>query len=199
METLEVAMRRWAYLLIFLVACNTTQGPGDPDNPDALITVSAKELEPLESFIFKQPKMLAAPMIRVEMSTQYFEERVAILRDFRYVEKRESFLPDGTRTLVLTNINHAQKTNIDPNLLPQVSFGRGLQIRAFEQLVLFVRPSHDKKRPIYILVQAVGPNADVRMWSGGKLRFDGRRRLSLQAELVWDEDWGRYRFRSNVG
>ena len=79
------------------------------------------------------------------------------------------------------------------------TFRKGLQIRAFEQLVLFVRPSHDKKRPIYLLVQAVGPNADVRMWSGGKLRFEGRRRLNLQAELVWDEEWDRYRFRSNVG
>ena len=194
-------MRRWAYLLIFLVACKTTPDgpPQDPDNPDAMITVSAKELEPIEEFVFKQAKVLAAPMIRVEMSTQYFEERVAILRDFRYVEKRESMLPDGTRTLVLTNINEGQKTNIDPNLLPQISFGKGLQIRAYERLVLFVRPSHDRKRPIYLHVQAVGNNADVQMWSGGKLRFEGHRRLTLQAELVWDDDWERYRFRGNVG
>ena len=201
METLEVAMRRWAYLLIFLVACKTTPDgpPQDPDNPDAMITVSAKELEPIEEFVFKQAKVLVAPMIRVEMSTQYFEERVAVLRDFRYVEKRESMLPDGTRTLVLTNINEGQKTNIDPSLLPQISFGQGLQIRAYERLVLFVRPSRDKNRPIYLHVQAVGHNADVQMWSGGKLRFDGHRRLSLQAELIWDEDWDRYRFRGNVG
>ena len=193
-------MRRWAYLLIFLAACKgTPQGPEDPDNPDAMITVSAKELEPIEEFVFKQRKVLAAPLIRVEMSTQYFEERVAVLRDFRYVEKRESMLPDGTRTLVLTNINEGQKTNIDPSLLPQISFGQGLQIRAYERLVLFVRPSRDKNRPIYLHVQAVGHNADVQMWSGGKLRFDGHRRLSLQAELIWDEDWDRYRFRGNVG
>ena len=194
-------MRRWAYLLIFLVACKTTPDgpPQDPDNPDAMITVSAKELEPIEEFVFKQAKVLVAPMIRVEMSTQYFEERVAVLRDFRYVEKRESMLPDGTRTLVLTNINEGQKTNIDPSLLPQISFGQGLQIRAYERLVLFVRPSRDKNRPIYLHVQAVGHNADVQMWSGGKLRFDGHRRLSLQAELIWDEDWDRYRFRGNVG
>ena len=193
-------MRRWAYLLIFLVACKgTPQGPEDPDNPDAMITVSAKELEPIEEFVFKQRKLLAAPMIRVEMSTQYFEERVAVLRDFRYVEKRESMQPDGTRTLVLTNINEGQKTNIDPSLLPQISFGQGLQIRAYERLVLFVRPSRNKNRPIYLHVQAVGHNADVQMWSGGKLRFDGHRRLSLQAELIWDEEWDRYRFRGNVG
>ena len=193
-------MRRWACLLIFLVACKTTpEVPGDPENPDAMITVSAKELEPIEEFVFKQNKVLAAPMIRVEMSTQYFEERVAVLRDFRYVSKQESVQPDGTRVLVLTNINEGQKTNIDPDLLPQISFGKGLQIRAYERLVLFVRPSRDKKRPIYLHVQAVGQNADVQMWSGGRLRFDGHRRLTLQAELIWDDGWERYRFRGNVG
>ncbi|MFQ5843708.1 MAG: hypothetical protein ACE5JG_01840, partial [Planctomycetota bacterium] len=165
---------------------------------EKFVVVSQKDLDPLEEFVIRQRKILVGDLIRVDMSSQYFEERMAMVRDLRYVARSTTTTDDGARVFILRNLNRGQTTNRNRNLLPQIKFGGGLEVVAFQELRIYVRSAVDVRRPIFLRIQAFSPDNGVRLWSSGQLRFQDRKRLTLVGELQWDERSERYRFRATV-
>lgn len=196
-------MKRLAvYLLLPLavVACQTTETRLDPDDPEAEVTIKPDEMEPLRSFLLDTRRIVAAEFIKIECSQQFFERQMGFTRDPAFVRRTPTqILEDGTKIIRLDNVNKEQTTNIDPDLLPRVYFGlKGLEVRAYRTLVIFIRPTRDRERPLFLTIDAKGSTADVRMWVSGRLQHE-KPRLSINSALLWKEDTQEYVHRSSIG
>jgi hypothetical protein len=193
-------MKRLIPLLLLLACTSTPEKPeGEkPETPSGTagpkpdeITIPPDDLEPMNEFIFNTRRIVAAEFIRVETTAQYFEEKIAFTRDFRFVKRESSVLADGTRVVRLINENTDQLTNIDPELLPRVFFGQGLELRAFREIRLHLKPSRSRERPLYVEVQCRSSADNVRLWVNGRLEKE-QPKLIIFSELLWSEDRERY-------
>jgi hypothetical protein len=186
--------------LLALLACDSTKTRVDPDNPEGDVTINADELEPVAGFVLETRRVIAAEFVKIEMSQQFFEQQMSYTRDPRYVVRSPvQVLEDGTKVLRLDNANTEQATNIDPDLLPRVSFGtNGLEIRAYRTIVVYVRPARDRMQPLFLRVRCKGASSDVRMWVSGRLH-DEKFSLNLDSALLWDETKEEYVHRSSIG
>ena len=187
--------RVYLLLLPLAFACKTT--PERPeDAKDGEVSISARELEPVTLFLGTR-RVLAAEGVLIRATPQYYEERMGFTRDLRYVARKKWTLKDGTRVIELRNIN-TQKSNIDPDLLPRVYFGTGLEIRAFRVMRVYLTRSSGRERPLSIEVIGKNTNGDAKLWVSGRLQHE-QPQITIRSELIWSEDKERYLHRSSVG
>ena len=183
-------------VFFFLVAalacgsCKTTDPTARAGDDEDAIHVPDDDLDPMRRFVLDTRRLIVADMIRVEMSTQYFEAKMGLTRTYNYVAKKERKSKDGARVIILKNIS-GQTSNIDPDLLPRLRFGQGLECRAYNELRIYLRRSFDRDNPLYIRIKAFTPDGDSKMWVTGRLEYE-QPKINLRSELLWDEDRERY-------
>jgi len=183
-------------VFFFLVAalacgsCKTTDPTARAGDDEEAIHVPDGDLDPMRRFVLDTRRLLVADMIRVEMTTQYFEAKMGLTRTYLYVDKKVRKSKDGARVIILRNIN-PQTSNVDPDLLPRLTFGQGLECRAYNELRIYLRRAADKDNPLYIRIKAFTPDGDSKMWVTGRLEYE-QPEINLRSELVWNEDRERY-------
>lgn len=185
-------------LLILVSACKTT--PTESDEPGSVeaaeVTIPADDLEPMNRFLLETKRILFADFVRVEMTPQYFEERMGFTRDVRYVSRKQ-WTEGATRVIELRN-ESPQETNIDPDLLPRINFGEGLEIRAHRMIRVYLRPPEGKERPLYIKIEARSDPGNATLWTGGREEH-AQPKVTIRSELIWSEPRQRYSHRASVG
>jgi len=186
-------------LLTFIGCTETAEHRVNPDDPTGEVTITADELEPMVNFVMETRRLLVADFVRVEVSQQFFEKQMGYTRDPQTVLREPVQVEsDGTRVVVLRNILQ-QTTNMDPDKLPRVYFGSGgLEIRAYREIRIYLRPPNDKERPLFLRVDARSDPGDARMWVSGRLQYE-KPSLQLDSSLIWSEDKERYLHKGSVG
>lgn len=188
-------MKLWLPLFLFtVIGCETT--PDGEPIPDDQIFLSESDLEPLNQFILGTRRLIVADYVRVDMSVHYFEAHLGLTRDFRYVERQRAESKDGARVIILKNKNTDQITNIDPALLPRVTFDEGLEVRAYNELRIYLRRTKTKDKPVFLTVTARSAG-DSKMWVYNRLEVE-RPRISLNASLNWNEAKEKYSLQSGI-
>jgi hypothetical protein len=194
-------MHRYAILLpLILLACDTVDQRVDKDDPEGEITIKPDELEPMANFILGTRRIVAAEFVRLELSRQFFEEQMGYTRDPEYVYRSPvKIQEDGSRVIVLKNLNTRQQTNLDPDKLPRVYFGsNGLEIRAYREIRIYLRNPKKKERPLFLNLAAKNSVGDAKMWVSGRLQHQ-KPTLTLNSALIWSEEKEEYVHRSSVG
>ncbi|MEE8105640.1 MAG: hypothetical protein V3T86_08920 [Planctomycetota bacterium] len=193
-------MKLWLPLFLFLlIGCETTFESTDSDveiDPEEQIFISESDLEPLNSFILETRRLIVADYIRIDMSVHYFEERIGLTRDFRYVTRKKATSRDGARVIILKNTNSDQVTNIDPALLPRVTFDDGLEVRAYDELRIYLRATKTRQKPVFLTITATSTR-ESKMWVYNRLEAE-RPRISLSASLNWNESKEKYSLQSSI-
>ena len=184
--------------LLVAVACETTPDADDPLKEGEEVTISADELEPVSRFFLETNRLLVAEFIRIEMTPQFFEEKMGFTRDPRYVDRKQWRDADGNRIIELRNANRAQKSNIDPNLLPRVYFGSGLELRAYDTIRIVMKSPKTRKRPLYMSIKGKNAIGDAKLWVSNRLQQE-RPTLSIEMALLWSDDKERYVPKSHIG
>lgn len=188
--------------LVFSVGCETTSektedSESEPISDEDEVVIPADDLEPMARFLFETRRVIAAEVVRIEITSQYFEGKMGLTRDLRYVERKRGRLKDGTRVIQLTNKNTEQETNIDPDLLPRVFFGDGLEVRAYKAIRIYLRDSRTKEHPLFFVLDARSGNGYAKMWVTGRLEKE-QPRIRIRSELLWDENRERYVHKANI-
>ena len=194
-------MRRSTLLLsVFLLACSSVNQRVNRDDPDGEVTIRADELEPMANFILGTRRIVAAEFVRVELSRQFFEEQMGFTRDPEFVSRSPvEIQKDGSRLIVLKNLNTTQRTNLDPDKLPRVYFGsNGLEIRAFREIRIYLRNPKKKERPLFLNLTAKNSEGDAKMWVSGRLQHQ-KRVITLNSALIWSEQKEEYVHRQSIG
>lgn len=195
-------MKRSLLLLLLAgLACESTQKrdepaskAGKPSKEAAAadeVIIPGDDLEPIHTFLMETRRILAAEFIRVEMTAQFFEERMNLTRDVRYVERTNTTDKEGTRVIRLRNINTEQVTNVDPDLLPRATFGNGLELRAFREIRIYIRPARDREHPICLDIIGRSDTGSAKLWIAGRLDLE-QPSIRIRSELLWSEDKEHY-------
>ena len=171
-------------------SCKTTDPTARAGDDEDAIHVPDDDLTPMRRFVLDTRRLIVADLILINMSSQYFEAKMGLTRTYNYVDKKERKSKDGARVIILKNISD-QATNIDPDLLPRVTFGQGLECRAYNELRIYLRRSVDKDNPLYIRIKAYTPDGDSKMWVTGRLEYE-QPEINLRSELVWNDVRDRY-------
>jgi hypothetical protein len=190
--------RTWLPVLFLVSACETTPEAADePGSVEAAeITIPADDLEPMNRFLLETRRLLFADFVRVEVTPQYFEERMGFTRDVRFVSRKQ--WTEGTTRIIEFRNDSPQETNVDPDLLPRIKFGDGLEVRAFRVLRVYLRPPEGKERPLALRIEAKGEPGDAKLWTGGRLEHE-QPKITIRSELIWSEERQRYSHRASVG
>ncbi|MGQ0612304.1 MAG: hypothetical protein ACT4PV_00940 [Planctomycetaceae bacterium] len=185
-------------LLLVLVACESAPRKEPEPVPGESITISNDDLEPLHTFMLETRRLIVGDFVRIRLSRQYFQERMGLTRDFRYVEKKSWSEEDGSTVVSLKNIATDQATNIDPDLLPRIYFGSGLEVRAYREIRIIFVNKVTRAVPIFIDMEARAADGNARMWVGGRLEYE-QARIVIRTQLTWDEKFERYRHTPGIG
>ena len=180
------------------VACESTPNKDNPLGEGEQVTISADELEPVSRFFLETNRLLAAEFIRVELTPQFFEEKMGFTRDPRFVERKQWRDRNGNRIIQIRNINRAQKTNVDPKLLPRVYFGSGLTLLAHDTIRIVVTSPKSRRRPLFINITGKNSTGDAKLWVSGRLQQQ-RPTLSINLALIWSDQRERYVPKSHIG
>jgi hypothetical protein len=192
-------MRRLSLLLLPLaLACETTDDRVNKDDPDAEITIKPDEIEPMANFVLETRRLLVADAVKIECSSQFFEQQMGYTRDPNLVLRTPvEVLPDGSRVVVLKSV-HGQETNIDPDTLPRVYFGNsGLEIRAYKEIRIYLKKPKDRNRPLFITIDARSDPGEATLWVSGR-RQQEKPRIVISSVLLWSEEKERYVHKSAV-
>ncbi|MHC4939204.1 MAG: hypothetical protein ACYTHK_09575 [Planctomycetota bacterium] len=184
-------------MALLLGGCETT-----PEGEDGLVDgnsvhIPAKDLEPAAEFIHRTKRMLVAEFIMVEMSAQLYESQLGLSRDLEYVVRTNATLKDGTVVVSLKRKDSGQDTNLDPDRLPRLYFGTGLEARAFNEMRIYIKRRVDEKRPIFLKITGVSQNTDTKLWVSGRLEKQ-KPKLTVESSLIWSETFEHYKHRSAV-
>jgi hypothetical protein len=194
-------MHRLAILFpLILLACDPMSQRVDRDDPEGEVTIKPDELEPMINFILGTRRIVAAEFVRLELSRQFFEEQMGFTRDPEYVSRSPvQIQKDGSRLIVLKNVNTEQQTNLDPDKLPRVYFGsNGLEVRAFREIRVYLRNPKKKERPLFLNLTAKNSEGDAKMWVSGRLQHK-KRVITLNSALIWSEQKEEYVHRQSIG
>lgn len=195
-------MHRLAILLpLLLLGCTTTLNDRlDEEDPEGEVTIKADELEPMANFILGTRRIVAAEFVRLELSRQFFEEQMGFTRDPECVSRSPvQIQKDGSRLIVLRNINTEQRANLDPDKLPRVYFGsNGLEVRAYREIRIYLRNPKKKERPLFLNLAAKNSVGDAKMWVSGRLQHQ-KPILTLNSALIWSKDKEKYVHRQSIG
>lgn len=192
-------MRRLPLLLLSLtLACETTEDRVNKDDPNADVTIKPDEIEPMANFVLETRRLLVADGIKIECSSQFFEQQMGYTRDPALVIRTPvEVLPDGSRVVTLKSI-HGQETNFNPDTLPRVYFGNsGLEIRAYKEIRIFLRKPKDRDRPLFITIDARSDPGEARLWVSGRLAQQ-KPRIVMSSALLWSEEKERYVHKSAI-
>jgi hypothetical protein len=124
-------------------------------------------------------------------------------RDPKFVARSPTQVhQDGTKEIILRNINKEHTFNIDPSQLPCVVFGgqNGLQVRAWVEIRIYLRPVRDRNNPLFfdLVGSATADGPISQLWVHGRLQNEGRT-IRLASSLIWDEERARYVHRASAG
>ena len=184
--------------LLLALACESApRRDAEPASAEE-IRISNDDLEPLQTFLLETRRLLVGDFVRVRCSRQFFQERMGLTRDFRYVERRNWTTEDGVVVVSLKNVEPEQGTNFDPDLLPRITFGNGLELRAFREIRIQFVSRVTREVPIFLDVEARGVSESARMWVGGRLEYE-QPRIVIRTQLTWDEKFERYRHTPGIG
>lgn len=191
-------MRRFALLLSLVLACETTEDRVNKDDPSGEITIKPDEMEPMANFVLETQRLLFADAVRIECSSQFFEQQMGYTRDPDLVLRTPvQVLPDGSRVVVLKSI-HGQETNVDPDRLPRVYFGSsGLEIRAYREIHICLKKPKDRDRPLFLTVDARSNPGEAMLWVSGRLQQE-KPRIVIESALLWSKEKERYVHKSAV-
>lgn len=192
--------------LLFLGCASTTAlDAREPSAPGEEVHITADELEPMAMFVLETKRVLVAEFVRLEVSEQFFKERMGLTRDQQSVMKKSvrfdrpvGKFPAGTTRIELTNVSD-QRSNLNPEYLPRAYFGAGgLEVRAYRKLVIYLVPVRDRERPLFIDVVGRMSNGDAKLWTSGRLT-DERPEIHIGATLIWSEDKEEYKHTASIG
>lgn len=192
-------MRHSALLLLVLtLSCESTKDRVKPDDPTGEVTIKPDELEPMANFVLETRRLLVADFVRVDMSTQFLEQQMGYTRDPELVQRTPvQILKDGSRLVVLKTM-HGQTSNIDPDTLPRVNFGNGgLEIRAYKEIRIYLRPPKNREKPLFLTVNARSEPGESKLWVSGRLQEE-KPSIVLESALIWSKDKERYIHKSGV-
>jgi hypothetical protein len=192
-------MRRLCLLVLPLaLACETIDDRVDKDDPSAEITIKPDELEPMANFVLETNRILVADFVRIQCSSQFFEQQMGFTRDPELVLRTPvEVLPDGSRVVTLKSI-HGQETNVDPDTLPRVYFGSsGLQIRAYREIRIYMKQPRDRDRPLFLTVEGKSDDRDAKLWVSGRLQTE-KPKILIESALLWSKEKERYIHKSAV-
>ena len=192
-------MRRLALLLVCLtLACESTEDRVNKDDPEGDITIKPDEIEPMANFVLETQRLLVADFVRIQCSSQFFEQQIGYTRDPELVLRTPvEFLPDGSRVVTLKCI-HGQETNINPDTLPRVYFGSsGLQIRAYREIRIYMKQPKDRNKPLFLRVDARSEVGEATLWVSGRRQME-KPRILIESALLWSEEKERYIHKSAV-
>lgn len=191
-------MRRFVLLLPLALACETTEDRVNKDDPKGEITIKPDEMEPMANFVLETRRLIVAENVKIECSAQFFEQQMGYTRDPAYVERSKvEILPDGSRLVRLKAV-HGQETNIDPNILPRVYFGTsGLEITAYKEIRIYLKPPKDRDRPLFLSVDARSQHKDTVLYVSGREQ-QKKPRIMIKSELLWSKEKERYIHKSAV-
>ncbi|MEM8884026.1 MAG: hypothetical protein AAGD14_08160 [Planctomycetota bacterium] len=184
-------------LALFAVACESTPEGEDGKVEGAQITIPPDDLEPAVQFVSRTKRILWAEFIRVEMSAQLYESQIGLSRDLEHIERTNSTLEDGTVVVVLKRRQSDQKENFDPDRLPRLYFGTGLEARAGEELRIYIRRRVDKDRPIFLKITGVSRGSNATLWVGGR-EEKKKPRVTIESSMLWSETFERYKHKSAI-
>ncbi len=192
-------MRRLSPLLLCLtLACESTEDRVNKDDPQADITIRPDEIEPMANFVLETQRLLVADFVRIQCSSQFFEQQIGYTRDPELVLRTPvEILPDGSRVVTLKSI-HGQESNINPDTLPRVYFGsNGLQIRAYREIRIYMRQPKDRQKPLFLRVDARSEIGEATLWVSGRRQME-KPRILIESALLWSEEKERYIHKSAV-
>jgi len=184
-------------LLFALAACETTPEGDDGLVDGEAVVIPASDLEPAGDFIHQTKRVVVAEYIRVEMSAKLYESQIGLARDLETVERTDATLEDGTIVVSLRRKNMDQKTNLDPDRLPRLYFGTGLEARAFKELRVYIRRRVEKERPIFLKITGYTANGDTKLWVSGRLE-QKKPKITIESAMIYSETFDRYKHRSAV-
>ncbi|MHC4955695.1 MAG: hypothetical protein ACYTGZ_17730 [Planctomycetota bacterium] len=192
-------LTRFAILAaLFMGACESTPEKDDEGKIDgSMVNISPSDLEPAGEFIHRTKRMLVAEFVRVELTAQFYEGHLGIARDIEYVKRSNETLPDGTIVVKLKRIETGQKTNFDPDRLPRIYFGKGLEARAYNELHVYMRRRVDEKRPVHLSMVGVTSDGDSKLWVAGREQMV-KPKISIESSLIWSESFEHYKHRSAI-
>jgi len=184
-------------LPLLLVGCETSKSRVSDDNEDQPIRITPDELEPMRNFVLQTRRVVIAQAVKIEMTPQFFEEQMGMTRDPEFVYRSPVKIEkDGTRIIILRNMNTEQTANLNPDRLPRIYFGdRALEVRAYKEMRIYLINPEDSDRPLFINLTAKG---DAKMWVSGRLQHD-KEVVFLNSALIWSEEKEEYVHRSSIG
>ena len=186
------------FAALFLTACESTPEKDEDGKVDgSMVHISPGDLEPAGEFIHRTKRMLVAEFVRVELSAQFYEGHLGVARDIEYVKRTNETLEDGTIVVKLKRIDTGQKTNFDPDRLPRIYFGKGLEARAYNELHVYLRRRVDEKRPVHLKMVGVTSNGDSTLWVAGRNQME-KPKIIIESSLLWHETFERYKHRSAI-
>lgn len=182
---------------LFSAGCEST-----PEREDGLVDgqtihIPASDMEPAAEFINRTKRVIIAEFIRVDMSAQLYESQLGMSRDIESIKRTDATLEDGTIVVSLKRIDDGQRTNLDPDRLPRLYFGTGLEARAYNEMRIYIRRRVDKERPIFLKITGVSKSDDSRLWVGGRMQKE-KPRLVIESSMIWSEKFERYKHRSAI-
>lgn len=183
---------------LLLPACETTPEIDDPLREGEQVTIPGRDMEPVARFVLETRRLLVAEFVRIEMTPQFFEQKMGVTRDPRFVDRRTWREEDGTRVIEIKNINKEQETNIDPDLLPRVYFGSGLEVRAYNTIRIYLRSPKTRERPLFLNIMGKNSNGDAKLWVSGRLQLE-RPEITIAIDLLWSEGREHYVSKSHIG
>jgi len=189
--------RIWILPLLAALSCKSTSSKDEVKEGEH-VTIAAEDLEPLNNFILETRRLIVADFVAIDCSIQYFEEKMGLTRDFRFVERTRTVAKDGSVVVALKNTSLDQETNIDPALLPRVYFSNGLEVRAYREIRIVFRRKVTRQQPVFISIDARGAGGLAKMWVSGRLEYE-QQRIIVNSRLLWDDQFDRYRHHGTVG
>jgi hypothetical protein len=194
-------MKHTIYLGLIL-ACLLGGCESTPEGQDGLIDgetihIPPSDMEPAAEFINRTKRVMVAEFIRVDMSAQLYESQLGMSRDVESITRTDATLEDGTVVVSLKRVDDGQRTNLDPDRLPRLYFGTGLEARAYNELRIYIRRRVEKDRPIFLKITGVSKSDDTRLWVSGRLEKQ-KPRLVLESSMIWSETFEHYKHKSAI-
>ena len=198
-------LKRTAFLLILvpmlallLAGCETTPEEGEDGLVDGeTVHIPAGDIEPVAEFVQRTKRLLIGEYVLVELSAQFYEGQLGMSRDQQYVKRTNKTHDDGTIEITLKRIETDQQTNFDPDRLPRIYFGKGLEARAYNEIRIKIKRRVVKERPIFLKIQAVGPDKDSKLWVAGRLQTE-KPKITVESSLLWSEQFEHYKHKSAI-
>jgi len=187
-----------AMMALLLAGCETTPEEGEDGLVDGeMIVIPARDMEPVAEFVQRTKRLLIGEYVLVELSAQFYEGQLGIARDQEYVKRTTKTLDDGTIVISLKRVDTAQETNFDPDRLPRIYFGKGLEARAINEIRVKIKRRVVKDRPIFLKMKAVGPSQDSKLWVAGRLQTE-KPNITIESSLLWSESFEHYKHKSAI-